>query len=66
MKNRLSLTADYYNAGKVELMSVNDNNCLIVRAFAYAWRYKKLYENGMPTDSIVKQKRISKRTITNT
>lgn len=44
-------------------MSVNDNNRLIVRAFAYAWRYKKLYENGMPTDDIAKQERISKRTI---
>lgn len=44
-------------------MSVNDNNRLIVRAFAYAWRYKKLYENGIPTDDIAKQERISKRTI---
>ena len=44
-------------------MSVNDNNRLIVRAFAYAWRYKKLYEYGIPTDDIAKQERISKRTI---
>lgn len=44
-------------------MSVNDNNRLIVRAFAYAWRYKKLYERGIPTDDIAKQERISKRTI---
>lgn len=42
---------------------VNDNNRLIVRAFAYAWRYKKLYESGMQTDDIAKQERISKRTI---
>ncbi|MBR1373668.1 helix-turn-helix domain-containing protein [bacterium] len=32
-------------------------------AFAYAWRYKKLYESGMPTDDIAKQEHISKRTI---
>lgn len=57
------LSSNIYNAGKVGLMSVNDNNRLIVRAFAYAWRYKKLYESGMPTDDIARQERISKRTI---
>ena len=57
------LSSNTYNAGKVGLMSVNDNNRLIVRAFAYAWRYKKLYESGMPTDDIAKQEHISKRTI---
>lgn len=57
------LSSNVYNAGKVGLMSVSDNNRLIVRAFAYAWRYKKLYECGIPTDDIAKQERISKRTI---
>ena len=57
------LSSNVYNAGKVGLMSVNDNNRIIVRAFAYAWRYKKLYECGIPTDDIAKQERISKRTI---
>ena len=57
------LSSNTYNAGKVGLMSVNDNNRLIVRAFAHAWRYKKLYESGMPTDDIAKQEHISKRTI---
>ena len=57
------LSSNVYNAGKVGLMSVNDNNHLIVRAFAYAWRYKKLYEKGLSTDDIAKQERISKRTI---
>nr|DAF29393.1 MAG TPA: integrase [Caudoviricetes sp.] len=57
------LSSNIYNAGKVGLMSINDNNHLIVRAFAYAWRYKKLYECGIPTDDIAKQERISKRTI---
>ena len=57
------LSSNVYNAGKVGLMSINDNNRLIVRAFAYAWRYKKLYECGIPTDDIAKQERISKRTI---
>lgn len=57
------LSSNAYNAGKTGLMSVNDNNRLIVRAFAYAWRYKKLYESGIPTDDIAKQEHISKRTI---
>lgn len=57
------LSSNVYNAGKVGIMSVNDNNRLIIRAFAYAWRYKKLYESSMPTDDIAKQERISKRTI---
>lgn len=57
------LSSNTYNAGKTGLMSVNDNNRLIVRAFAYAWRYKKLYESGMSTDDIAKQEHISKRTI---
>ena len=57
------LSSNTYNAGKVGLMSVNDNNRLIVRAFAYAWRYKKLYESGIPTDTIAEQEHISKRTI---
>lgn len=57
------LSSNTYNAGKTGLMSVNDNNRLIVRAFAYAWRYKRLYERGITTDDIAKQEHISKRTI---
>lgn len=40
------LSSNVYNAGKVGLMSINDNNRLIVRAFAYAWKFKKLYEKA--------------------
>ncbi len=57
------LSSNVYNAGKVGLMSVNDNNRLIVRAFAYAWRYKKLYEKGLSTDDTARQEKMSKRTI---
>jgi len=57
------LSSNTYNAGKTGLMSVNDNNRLIVRAFAYAWRYKKLYESGISTNDIAKQEHVSKRTI---
>lgn len=57
------LSSNIYNAGKVGLMSVNDNNHLIVRAFAYAWRYKKLYEKGVRMEEIMKQEKMTKRTI---
>ncbi len=57
------LSSNVYNAGKVGLMSVNDNNRLIVRAFAYAWKFKKLYEKGVRMEDIMKQKKITKRTI---
>lgn len=57
------LSSNVYNAGKVGLMSVNDNNRLIVRAFAYAWRYKKLYEKGVRMEDIMKQEKMTKRTI---
>lgn len=57
------LSSNVYNAGKIGLMSINDNNRLIVRALAYAWKFKKLYEKGLSTDDIAKQEKISKRTI---
>lgn len=57
------LSSNIYNAGKVGLMSVNDNNRLIVRAFAYAWKFKKLYEKGVRIENIMKQEKMTKRTI---
>ncbi len=57
------LSSNVYNAGKVGLMSVNDNNRLIVRAFAYAWKVKKLYEKGVRMEDIMKQEKMTKRTI---
>lgn len=57
------LSSNVYNAGKVGLMSINDNNRLIVRTFAYAWRYKKLYEKGIRMEDIMKQEKMTKRTI---
>lgn len=57
------LSSNVYNAGKVGLMSVNDNNRLIVRAFAYAWKFKKLYEKGVKMEDIMKQEKMTKRTI---
>ncbi len=57
------LSSNVYNAGKVGLMSINDNNHLIVRAFAYAWKFKKLYEKCIRMEDIRKQEKMTKRTI---
>lgn len=57
------LSSNVYNAGKVGLMSINENNRLIVRAFAYAWKFKKLYERGIRMEDIMKQEKMTKRTI---
>ena len=57
------LSSNIYNAGKVGLMSINDNNRLIVRTFAYAWKFKKLYEKGIRMEDIMKQEKMTKRTI---
>lgn len=56
-------SSNKYNAGKVGLLTINDNNHLIVRAFAYAWKYKRMYEEGMGTDEIAKTEKTSLRTI---
>lgn len=57
------LSSNIYNAGKTGLLTINDNNHLIVRAFAYAWKYKKMYEEGSLIEDIVKSEKMSKRTI---
>lgn len=57
------LSSNTYNAGKVGLLTINDNNHLIVRAFAYAWKFKKMYESGMDTHEMGKAEKMSIRTI---
>lgn len=56
-------SSNVYNAGKVGLMTIAENQQLIVRALAYAWKYKNLYERGVLADKIAKTENISKRTI---
>ena len=44
-----------YDHGKNGVLSITDNNHLIVKAFATAWRYKELYEqNGNVDETIAK------------
>ena len=42
-----------YDRGKNGVLSVTDNNHLIVRAFATAWKYRKLYERDGVVDNII-------------
>lgn len=56
-------SSNVYNAGKVGFLTATQNNHLIVRSLAYAWKYKKLYESGQAIEEIAKQEGISKRTI---
>ena len=54
-----------FNKGNDTILTVSENNNLIVKAFATAWRYKELYEQGIGPDNIRKQERISPRTLFN-
>ena len=42
-----------YNHGKNGVLSVTDNNHLIVKAFATAWKYRELYERDGGVDNII-------------
>ena len=46
---------------KTGVLSITDNNHLIVKAFATAWRYKELYERGVGIKQICNQEHISPR-----
>lgn len=42
-------------------LSITENNHLILKAFATAWKYKELYEQGIGSDNICKKEHISPR-----
>ena len=46
---------------KTGVLSITDNNHLIVKAFATAWRYKELYEREVGIKQICNQEHISPR-----
>ena len=48
---------------KTEVLSITDNNHLIVKAFATAWRYKNLYEGGVGIKKIARDEKRDLRTI---
>lgn len=50
-----------FNKGNDTILTVSENNDLIVKAFATAWKYKELYEQGIGPDNICKKEHISPR-----
>lgn len=50
-----------YDHGKNGVLSVTDNNHLIVRAFATAWKYRGLYERDGGVDNIIRNLHTSPR-----
>lgn len=56
-------SSNKYNNGKIGLININENNNLIVRDFAYAWKYKQMYESGISVKDIAKTEKLSLRTL---
>lgn len=52
-----------YNTNHRGLMTMTENNHLIVRAFATAWKYKEMYERDGDLREIIKTEKLSWRSI---
>ena len=52
-----------YNCGKSGAISISDNNHLIVRAFARAFKYRELYEHNGDYKSIAKTENVSESSV---
>lgn len=50
-----------YDHGKNGVLSVTDNNHLVVKAFATAWKYRELYEREGNVDNIIRNLHTSPR-----
>ncbi len=50
-----------YIDGKTGVLSVTDNNHLILKAFATAWKYRELYEQDGNVDDIIRNNHTSSR-----
>ena len=50
-----------YDRGKNGVLSVTDNNHLILKAFATAWKYRELYEQDGNVDNVIHNARTSPR-----
>ena len=50
-----------YDRGKNGVLSVTDNNHLILKAFATAWRYREMYEEYGDSDKIIAMEHTSPR-----
>lgn len=50
-----------YDRGKNGVLSITDNNHLILKAFATAWKYRELYEQDGGVDNIIRNLHTSPR-----
>ena len=50
-----------YDRGKNGVLNVTDNNHLILKAFATAWKYRDLYEQDGNVDNVIRSVRTSPR-----
>ncbi len=50
-----------YDRGKNGVLNVTDNNHLILKAFATAWKYRELYEQDGNVDNVIRSVRTSPR-----
>lgn len=44
-------------------MTTKENNLQLIRALAYGWKYKQLYERGMTASAIAKTEHRAERTV---
>lgn len=52
-----------YDRGKNGVLSVTDNNHLILKAFATAWKYRESYERCGDVDLVAKEYQVSPMTV---
>ena len=50
-----------YDRGKNGVLNITDNNHLILKAFATAWKYRELYERDGGVDNIIRDQNTSPR-----
>ena len=50
-----------YDRGKNGVLNVTDNNHLILKAFATAWKYRELYERDGNVDNVICNNHTSSR-----
>ena len=50
-----------FSEAKTSLLTITENNNLIVKAFATAWRYREMYEQGGDVDSIGRAEHVALR-----
>ena len=52
-----------YSGRESSILTKTANASILIRALAYAWRYRQLYEQGVPVQEIVEEEQVSRRTI---